>query len=79
MPIHIYEDIPQTPGEEPRYCEVEQRMTDEPLTAHPETGVPPRRVFSDGFSVGTGGKTLVVVAAVAANPVRAAAGDGGGA
>ena len=56
MPIYIYESIPQTPGEEPCYFEFEQHMTDEPLTTHPETGVPLRRVFRGGFSVGTGGQ-----------------------
>ena len=54
MPIYIYESIPQTPDEEPCYYEVEQRMTDEPLTAHPETGAPLRRIFRGGFNVGTG-------------------------
>lgn len=52
MPIYIYESIPQTPGEQPRYYEIAQRMTDEPLTRHPETGVPLRRIFRGGFSVG---------------------------
>jgi len=54
MPIYIYETIPQTPGEEPCYFEFEERMTDEPLTTHPETGVPLRRTFRGGFSVGSG-------------------------
>jgi len=53
MPIYIYESIPQTPGEEPCYFELEQHMTDEPSTSHPQTGVPLRRVFRGGFSVGT--------------------------
>jgi len=54
MPIYIYEGLPQTPGEEPSYFEFEQGMTDEPLTTHPETGVPLRRIFRGGFGVGTG-------------------------
>jgi predicted nucleic acid-binding Zn ribbon protein len=54
MPTYIYESIPQTPDEEPCYFEFEQRMADEPNAAHPETGVPPRRTFRGGFSVGTG-------------------------
>jgi predicted nucleic acid-binding Zn ribbon protein len=54
MPIYIYESIQQTPGEAPCYFEFEQHMTDEPFTTHPETGVPLRRVFHGGFSVGTG-------------------------
>ena len=58
MPIYIYETIPQTPGEEPCYFEFEERMTDEPLTTHPETGVPLRRTFRGGFSVGSGRRLL---------------------
>jgi predicted nucleic acid-binding Zn ribbon protein len=54
--MYIYESIPQTPGEEPCYFEFEQRMADEPFTTHPETGVPLRRIFRGGFSVGTGGQ-----------------------
>ncbi len=57
MPIYIYESISEAPGEEPRYYEFEQRMTDEPLTVHPETGTPLRRIFRGGFSVGTGRKS----------------------
>lgn len=52
MPIYVYESIPQTAGEPTEYFEFEQRMTDEPFTAHPETGVPLRRIFRGGFSVG---------------------------
>jgi predicted nucleic acid-binding Zn ribbon protein len=54
MPIYIYESIPQSPDEKPSYFELEQRMTDEPYTEHPGTGVPLRRIFRGGFSVGTG-------------------------
>ena len=54
MPVCIYESIPQTPDEKPSYFEFEQRMTDEPLKEHAETGVPLRRIFRGGFDVGTG-------------------------
>jgi predicted nucleic acid-binding Zn ribbon protein len=57
MAIYLYESIPQGSGEEPQYYELEQRMTDEPLTAQPETGVPLRRIFRGGFSVGAGRQT----------------------
>ena len=54
MPTYIYESVPQSPGEEPCYFEFEQHMTDEPITTHPETGVPLRRIFRGGFGVRTG-------------------------
>ena len=44
MPTYVYEVIGAggQPGER---FEVVQRMTDDPLTVHPETGQPVRRVF----------------------------------
>jgi predicted nucleic acid-binding Zn ribbon protein len=44
MPIYVYETIPadDSPGEQ---FEVFQSMADEPLTKHPETGQPVRRVL----------------------------------
>jgi hypothetical protein len=44
MPTYVYEVINEQgqPGER---FEVVQKMTDEPLTTHPETGQPVRRVF----------------------------------
>lgn len=54
MPTYIYESIPQAPGEEPSYFELEQHMTDEAFTVHPQTGAPIRRIFRGGFGVRTG-------------------------
>lgn len=44
MPLYVYEEVlpDGTAGES---FEVLQGMSDPPLTAHPETGVPVRRVF----------------------------------
>ena len=44
MPTYVYEVIGEggQPGER---FEVVQHMTDDPLTVHPETGQPVRRVF----------------------------------
>jgi hypothetical protein len=44
MPTYVYEVIGEdgVPGER---FEVIQKMTDEPLSVHPETGQPVRRVF----------------------------------
>lgn len=49
MTTYVYETIPARSGEEPRRFEVRQSMNDAPLTKHPETGEPVRRVISGGF------------------------------
>jgi hypothetical protein len=46
MPLYVYEVVlPDGTGGE--QFEVLQKMADAPLTAHPETGEPVRRVFSE--------------------------------
>jgi len=49
MATYLYETIPSKPGEEPVTFEVVQSMRDAPLTTHPETGIPVRRVITGGF------------------------------
>lgn len=49
MTTYVYETIPQNPGAKPRRFEVQQSMKDAPLTQHPETGEPVRRVIAGGF------------------------------
>ena len=49
MTTYVYETIPQKKGEAPRRFEVQQSMNDEPLTKHPETGQPVRRVIAGGY------------------------------
>ena len=49
MTTYAYETIPQKAGETPRQFEVRQSMTDKPLTRHPETGEPVRRVITGGY------------------------------
>ena len=53
MPTYVYEVIDEdgNPGER---FEVVERMSDEPLVEHPETGQPVRRVF---LPFGIGGKS----------------------
>jgi len=51
MTTYVYETIPQKSSEKSRYCEIKQRMRDAPLTQHPETGEPIRRVVLGGFGV----------------------------
>ena len=49
MTTYVYEPIHQKPREKPRYFEIKQSMNDAPLTKHPESGEPIRRVVLGGF------------------------------
>jgi len=58
MATYLYETILSKPGETPVTFEVQQSMKDAPLTTHPETGVPVRRVITGGFGfVSKGGSS----------------------
>ncbi len=50
MPTYVYETVPADPAEAPVRFEVKQSMKDAPLTKHPETGEPVRRVVVGGFA-----------------------------
>jgi len=56
MPVYTYETIPAdaTP---PRRFDVRQLMSDPPLAADPETGLPVRRVIVGGNAVLTAART----------------------
>ncbi len=56
MPIYVYETVPTAAGEAPSRFEVRQSMQDAPLTQHPETGAPVRRVLSGGLVTFTQGQ-----------------------
>ncbi|MCE9579345.1 MAG: zinc ribbon domain-containing protein [Deltaproteobacteria bacterium] len=45
MPTYVYETLPAD-GTAPVRFEVQQKMADAPLTAHPETGEPVMRVMT---------------------------------
>jgi predicted nucleic acid-binding Zn ribbon protein len=51
MTTYVYETISQKSGEKPRYFEIKQNMSAAPLTRHPDTGEPIRRVVLGGFGV----------------------------
>lgn len=51
MATYVYETIPRASDAEPRRFEVVQSMKDAPLTRHPDTGEPVRRVISGGFGL----------------------------
>ncbi|MEZ5384674.1 MAG: zinc ribbon domain-containing protein [Prosthecobacter sp.] len=44
MPTYIYETIPQVEGEAVQRFEMRQSMKDAPLSQHPDSGKPVRRV-----------------------------------
>ena len=54
MPTYVYETIPGEADAEPHRFEVFQKMTDAPLTADPETGVPVRRIITGGIGLKLG-------------------------
>jgi predicted nucleic acid-binding Zn ribbon protein len=49
MPTYVYETCPSEPETKPVRFEVSQRMTEKPLTRHPDTGEKVRRVISGGL------------------------------
>ncbi len=49
MTTYVYETISSKAGAKPKYFEIKQSMNDAPLTKHPETGEPIRRVVLGGF------------------------------
>ena len=51
MTTYIYETVNTKPGEKRQYFEIQQSMKDKPLTKHPETGEPIRRVILGGLGV----------------------------
>ena len=53
MTTYTYETIPQKPGQRPVRFEVRQSMQDAPLTRHPETGEPVKRVITGGYGLMT--------------------------
>ncbi|WP_411278670.1 FmdB family zinc ribbon protein [Gemmatimonas sp.] len=55
MPVYVYETIPQSDADFPLTFELRQSMSEARLTAHPDTGVPVRRILSGGLATFTGG------------------------
>lgn len=49
MATYVYETIPPQSGAKPKKFEIQQSMKDAPLTKHPETGEPVRRVIAGGY------------------------------
>lgn len=53
MPTYLYETVPVSPDEAIDRFEVKQSFSDPPLTVHPSTGTPVRRVISGGLGLMT--------------------------
>lgn len=51
---YLYETIPVNEGDPVEQFEIRQSMNDKPLTRHPETGAPVRRVILGGWGLMTG-------------------------
>jgi predicted nucleic acid-binding Zn ribbon protein len=52
MPTYEYETVPRKKGEPVKRYEIQQKMSEEALTHHPETGEPLKKVFA-AFAVGS--------------------------
>ncbi len=48
MATYIYETIPQKKGDKVKRYEIQQKMSEDALTKHPETGEPIKRVITGG-------------------------------
>ena len=59
MATYIYETIPSQPGEEPKRFEIEQKMSEDALTHHPETGEPIKRVITGGSGMISHGASIL--------------------
>jgi predicted nucleic acid-binding Zn ribbon protein len=59
MATYVYETIPKDPKKKPRRFEVQQKMSDAPLTVDPETGEPVRRVIIGGSGWVTHGASIL--------------------
>ena len=55
MPAYLYETIPASCCDEPKHYEIQQSTNDAPLTHHPETGEPIKRIILGGYGVTTPG------------------------
>jgi predicted nucleic acid-binding Zn ribbon protein len=76
MATYLYETIPPQPDAPTVRFELEQSMKAAPLTQHPVTGEPVRRVITGGYGLmGVGARTNPVPR-VAAQPAASSCGAG---
>ncbi len=55
MATYVYETIPSSDSEEPVRFEFKQSVNDDPLTKHPDTGAPVKRVITGGYRFNVSG------------------------
>ena len=51
MPTYVYETVPEKDGDPVKQYEIWQRMRDEPLERHPETGERITRIIIGGLGL----------------------------
>ena len=59
MATYVYETVPKNPKQRPRRFEIEQKMSDPPLTVDPKTGEPVKRVITGGSGLVTHGPSIL--------------------
>ncbi len=59
MATYVYETIPEKSDEKPRRFEVQQKMTDPPLTHDPDSGLPVKRIITGGSGIVTHGTSIL--------------------
>ncbi len=59
MATYVYETVPQKKGQKPKRYEIQQKMSEDALTHHPETGEPIRRVITGGSGWVTHGSSIL--------------------
>ena len=78
MTTYIYETVPLIPGVEPTRYELPQAMREAPLTRHPDTGEPIRRVITGGYGLmGVGDRKTAPTAAAHCCGAQCGCGAGG--
>ena len=59
MATYVYETIPEKADEKPRRFEVQQKMTDPPLSHDPDSGLPVKRIITGGSGIVTHGTSIL--------------------
>lgn len=59
MATYVYETIPQKKGQKPKRYEIQQKMSEDALTHHPETGEPIKRIVTGGSGWVTHGTSIL--------------------
>lgn len=77
MATYLYETIPGSPEEPSETFEVQQSMKDAPLTTHPVSGKPVRRVITGGYGFVSKGSPSAP-APVSSRPAGGGCGSGCG-